>query len=232
MIRTLVILLALSAWFVPLRAVANCPMPVSGANDDVAQFFTAVTLATQQTQQGGEETLKATTAPSPSPFDLVYAFQSDISRLECAQSLVTPFQHSADDKIAKGAQLLGASLQTLHWGAQRMLRRVNALLAGKPAPEIQAVNDSAADALKQQDAMSNLALVATLSAMLVKGCDPGATICARLLLTPEQRKDLTDEWAGMAAPQNNDSIADVARAIVKMLRNPAFKSLPGTPKDR
>lgn len=224
MIRILTVLLALSALFAPAKAVAVCPLPSSGASNEAGQFFRAVTLADHQTQAGGYEVLKATTATPQSPFDVVYALRSNLSRLECAWSLVAPFQHSTDDKIATAAQLMMTSLQTLHWGAQRILDRVNSALSGHPLPKAQLINDSAADTLKQQDAMNNLALTATMAAMLIRGCDPGAASCNRLLLSPEQRKDLTGEWATMADPQHSDDIAQVARSVVKMLRDPNNRS--------
>lgn len=118
------------------------------------------------------------------------------------------------------------SLQTLHWGGQRALDRVNAVLSGKPLPEVQIVNDSAADTLKLQDAMNSLATASTMSALLIRGCDQGAATCNRMLLNPEQRKDMTGEWVAMADPKHSDDIAQVARSVVKMLQNPSFKSSP------
>lgn len=231
MIRAFVFLLMVAALVAPGSGHATCPPINPSSSQEVVRFFNAVTLAVRQAQIGGYEayeTFNQSAASTPTPFEAVLALRSELSRLECANSLVSPFQHSANTSIATDAQLMVMSLKILHWATQRMLQRVNATLAGKPLPQVQSVNDSAADALKQQDAMSNLALSATMSAMLVRACDPGAGACNRLLLTPEQRKELTPEWLAMAAPEHGDKIAEAARAIAKMLKDPNFKSLPAS----
>ncbi|HUW53863.1 MAG TPA: hypothetical protein VMV99_10650 [Rhodanobacter sp.] len=208
-----------------LPAFAFCPQRPAGANNDSAAYFQATTLAMRQMQLGADAALTVSSTAA-TPFDVVYGFKSNLADTECAESAIAPFAGSSNKNIAQSATLMLSSLRVLHAGGERALDRINASLGSAPPSQAQMVNESADDALTMKDAIDNLFLSTTMSAMLIKTCDPGAPLCLRLSLTDHERNALSGQWDVIAKDHAADRFARYADGIVKFLREPKFLSTP------